>query len=421
MLIEFKVTNFRSFREAQTLSMVASSIAERTESNTFDPNLKGFGRFLRSAVVYGPNAAGKTNLLRALRFMKVAVMTSSGTAPTNKPRHEPFKLAAKSRREPTEFQATFVEGGIRYEYGFSLDAERIRTEWLVEYAHQRGRALFERRYDEKKKDYEWKFSSYLKGNRSTWSASTHQNALFLSTAVTLNSAQLLPVFKWFQHRLVVVVGNTTLNETLTIKMLSDPNTKEKILPFLKEADLGITDFELSREQMPQQAQAVMVQGAQPMFIEQAPGAAHLVKVIFTHASTEEGEQAQFNFEDESSGTQQFFRSVGAWLNVLTNGEVLLVDEIDASLHPLLTKFLVDKFHSDENPKNAQLIFNTHSTALLDQDIFRRDQIWFVEKDRAGASTLYPLTDFKPRAEEALERGYLKGRYGALPILGGRPQ
>jgi AAA15 family ATPase/GTPase len=155
-------------------------------------------------------------------------------------------------------------------------------------------------------------------------------------------------------------------------------------------------------------------------IEHVPGKMqpNLVKVTLAHSSDDGKQQVGLDLAEESSGTQVLFRSAGAWLNVFANGEILLVDEIDASLHPLLTKFLIEKFHSDvTNPNNAQLLFSTHNTFVLDQAIFRRDQIWFVDKGRDGASKIFPLTDFKPRNDEVLENWYIRGRYGALPILG----
>jgi uncharacterized protein len=234
----------------------------------------------------------------------------------------------------------------------------------------------------------------------------------------LNSKQLLPVFEWFQKRLVVIVGVTTLNPVLTLQLLRQLNGKQQLLPFLQEADLGIADLEIKREPIP--SNAILVQPSP--IIEQVPGdlTPSLVKVTFTHMS-DMNEPVDLDLVEESSGTQVLFRSAGAWLNVFANGEVLLFDEIDTSLHPLLIRYLVTRFHSGEtNPNNAQLIFTTHNTSLLDQEIFRRDQIWFVDKIRDGSSRLYPLTDFKPRNDEVLERWYMRGRYGALPLLDEMP-
>jgi AAA15 family ATPase/GTPase len=412
MLIEFQVENFRSFRGRQTLSMVASPATEHP-NNTFDSGLKGFDRFLRSAAVYGPNAAGKTNLLRGLQFVQERVINSANTS--SQYRYDPFKFSSSTRLAPSEFQVSFVQYGIRYEYGFRMGSRRIEQEWLIEYVHQRGRMMFERRYDPRSDKSEWKFSSYLKGQRSTWSEATRPDALFLSTAIQLNSEQLGTVFEWFQKRLVVIVGPTTLNQSLTLQLLEDPSFKERLLPFLREADLNITDVQVEREQVP--AGGVLL-GTSPPMIHIQGNAPSMVKVTLSHSTDNSDESVGLDFNEESHGTKTLFMTAGAWLNVMSNGEVLLVDEIDTSLHPLLVRFLIQRFHSDKtNPRNAQLIFTTHNTSLLDQEeLFRRDQIWFVEKERDGASKLYPLTDFKPRNDEVLEKWYMRGRYGALPIL-----
>jgi uncharacterized protein len=416
MLIEFKVTNFRSFRATQIFSMVAGSFPEHKNSNTFDSRLLGFGRFLRSSVVYGPNAAGKTNLLRALQFMQELVVNSASAPPATPLRYSPFKFAKSTRNAPSEFQISFVQNGIRYEYGLSMDATRIHDEWLIEYVNPRGRAIFERKYDKKSQEYQWKFSSFLKGQRSVWSEATRKEVLFLSTATQLNSKQLLPVFEWFQKRLIVIVGVTTLNPILTLELLDRPDGKEKLLPFLREADLGIAGIEIRREALPVGSGAMMIVGSP--ILEQKPGSTTptLVKIAFSHLGDDK-KPLDLDLVDESAGTQVLFRSAGAWLNVFENGEVLLFDELETSLHPKLVRFLVAKFHSKTtNPNNAQLIFSTQNTSLLDQELFRRDQVWFVDKNRDGESTLYPLTDFKPRNDEVLERWYMRGRYGALPIL-----
>jgi hypothetical protein len=414
MLIEFKVANFRSFRACQTLSMVASSLSEHTDTNTFDPKLAGFSRFLRTSVIYGPNAAGKTNLLRALQFVQSLVINSASAKPGSPPPYAPFLFAKPSHAAPSQFQITFVQEGVRYEYGLWISPVRIQKEWLIEYVNPRGRVIFEREFDENSNDYKWQFSKYFKGQRATWSTSTLPNALFLSVAVQLNSKQLLPVFEWFQKRLVVIVGAAQMNPTLTLQLLDKPGGKEKVLPFLREADFGISGVEMKREPMPTGASAMLVVGS----LEQQPGmpTPTLVKISFSHQSDEQ-EPISLDFSEESAGTQLLFRTAGAWLNVFENGEVLLFDEIDTSLHPNLTEFLIKQFHSKVgNPNNAQLIFSTHNISLLDQEIFRRDQIWFVDKSTDKASKLYPLTDFKPRNDEAVGRWYRRGRYGALPVL-----
>lgn len=414
MLIEFSVTNFRSFRERQTLSMVASRLTEHAETSTFDSGLAGFDRLLATTALYGPNASGKTNLLRALQLMQQTVLTSAANNLGLREWRTPFKFDAGSRSSPTVFEITFAQGEVRYDYGFACDDERIVHEWLIEYVKPRGRVLFERTYDAKARAEDWQFSSFLKGQRAVWKESTRPNALFLSTAVQLNARQLAPIVDWFREKLSVIAGPMSLNPVHTSQLLQQPDGKAKLLPFLQEADLDITDVQLRRD--PISGQAVI---GPVMAIEQGPEGAWALRASFTHPSLDGGDPVALDFADESHGTQVLFQAAGAWLKVLAEGEVILFDELETSLHPLIIRYLVEQFHSPlANPRHAQLIFSTHNTSLLDMDIFRRDQIWFLERGQKAASRLYPLTDFKPRQGEALERGYLRGRYGALPVVSG---
>ena len=417
MLIEFQVENFRSFRERQVFSMVASHFAEHRDSNTFSAAIKGFDPLVRTAVIYGANASGKTNLLLAMNFMKNFVATSA--AVTAAYPFSPFKLAKKCAKRPSHFQIAFVQDAMRYEYGFSMGAAHIEKEWLVEYAHvgkrARGRAMFERTWNGAGKKFDWKFSTFLKGQKDVWAKATRPNALFLSTAIQLNGTQLQPVFDWFLKKLVVIVGPITLNESLTLSLLDHPDGREKLLPFLREADLGIADVHIKKEPIP--AGGALVLNKAPL-LQASPqtNAAHVVTVTMSHIA-ENNEGIGIDLSEESTGTQLLFKTAGAWLNVLANGEILVLDEIDSNMHPALLKFLIDRFHSAKtNPNNAQLICSTHNTSILQKSMFRRDQIWFVEKGRDGASKVYPLTDFNPRSDESFERAYMRGQYGAQPIL-----
>jgi len=415
MLIEFKVTNFRSFRETQTFSMVAGAFTQHLKTHTFDTKLPEVGRLLRSSAVYGPNAAGKTNILRILQFMQGFVLSSTATPPGSSLPYTPFRFSTDSRNAPSKFEVTFLQNGIRYEYGFSLDEKRIHDEWLIEYINPRGRELFKREYDNKTKTHKWKFSTFLKGKRALWSDSTRPEELFLSKVIlNFNNQQLLPIFEWFQKRLVIIVGAATMNPTLTLNLMEQPNGKSRILPFIQEADPSIVDFTVSRESITPGAAFL----PSASFVHQPAGQQlpSLVKISLSHRS-DDAENSGIDLFEESSGLQILFRSAGAWLNVFDNAEVLLFDEIDTSLHTLLARYLIGLFNSTKtNKKNAQLIFTTHNISLLNQDLFRRDQIWFTEKNYDGLSTLYPLTDFHPRNDKSLEKDYMLGRYGALPIL-----
>lgn len=410
MLLGFQVTNFRSFRERHALSMVAGSYSEHLGTNTAE--MPGVGRVLRSAVIYGPNAAGKTSVLRALEFMKLAVLNSASTKWTIP--YSPFKLAASTREAPSEFEVSFINEGVKYEYGFAVDGERVVYEWLRAYIRAKARELFSRRYNKKTKESDWKFSIHFKGQRAVWKKSTRENALFLSTAVQLNSAQLAPIFRWFQSRLHIIVGITQLNITLTLKLLGGPEGATHLLPFMRAADPGIAGIDVEREPVP--AGANVIYGPSQI-LEQKPDGSHdLIKVTMSRVA-EDNKTIGFDFGEESSGTRVLFRTAGAWINVLKNGEVLLFDEIDTSLHLNLAEWLIKNFHSNTaNKLNAQLIATTHNVGLMDTDVFRRDQLWFVEKKADNSSELYPLSDFHARNEQNLGKNYLAGKYGALPIL-----
>jgi AAA15 family ATPase/GTPase len=415
MLIEFRVANFRSLRDTQTLSMIAGSGAEHRETHTFSP-LPEFGALLASAALYGPNAAGKTNLLRALQTMQSIVINSASAKPTEPFPYSPFRFSPLSPSAPTEFEVAFIEDGIRYEYGFAFDATRIIRETLIEFRSKKPSRLFDRNYIPKSQEYKWNFAKSFRGNKSVLRAHTRPNALFLSTAVQLNNTQLVPAFLWFQKRLVTIVGATQLNVGLTVQLLSQGNGKERLLPFIQEADPGISDLLFAGEPLPPQVS--LSADVLPLVYQDEPnGPPKIAKVKFSHPVKNTSDFVDLDLSEESGGTQMLLRTGGAWLNVLRNGEILLIDEIDTSLHPILVASLINRFHSDAaNPQHAQLIFTTHNTSILTKRLFRRDQIWFIEKKQDNSSKVYPLSDFSPRKDEDIERWYMRGRYGALPIL-----
>jgi hypothetical protein len=357
-----------------------------------------------------------------MQVVQSFVISSASTTGSAHYPYQPFKLSKATRNAPSEFEITFVQNDTRYEYGFHMGPKIIEKEWLVEHVQSksrtRGRLLFDRTWNKRENKYIWEFGPSFKGERRTWSNSTRAEALFLSTATQLNSLQLRPVFDWFQKKLVVIAGQTTLNQSLSLQIWDQPDGKARLLPFLKEADLGIVDINIEKTALPVSGGVVIGPGIlQP----RAGLPPDVIQVKLSHASDDPKNPIAFDLDDESSGTKILFLTAGAWLNVIGNGEVLLFDEIDTNMHPRLLTFLIQKFHSDStNPSNAQLICSTHNTTLLDREIFRRDQFWFVEKDKVGASKLYPLTDFKPRNDEVIERWYLRGRYGALPVLPLKP-
>lgn len=416
MLIEFSVANFRSLRDRQTLSLAKAKGDELAASNTFKVQAANEYALLRSAALYGPNAGGKSNFLLALNTMKRIVLESA----TSQQRGDklpvtPFRLSNTTLIAPSEFEVMFIVDQVRYQYGFTASAERIHEEWLLAYPKGRPQRWFGRDWNEAKQQYDWELGGNLTGEKQLWQKSTRDNALFLSTAVQLNSEQLQPIYDWFKTTLRL--ANISGWSPGFSAALCEKSEKAQVMDFLRAADLNIEDIIVEKkpfdvkalpDDMPEQLKSAI---AGDMKDKQ------LVDIKTVHKG-DDGQPVTFDFKDESDGTQKLFAFAGPWIDSLAHGYVLFIDELHDNLHPRLVQFLVQLFHSNEtNPRNAQLVFTTHETSILNQDVFRRDQIWFCEKDKHQATVVYPLTDFSPRkGRENLELAYLSGRYGALPYV-----
>jgi len=414
MLVEFRVKNFRSLRDEQVLSLVASTDKTLLDTHALDTGLKAAPHLLKSAVVYGANASGKSNLIKALHYMRGVVQESAALQPDQTfGRLQPFKLDAASGSQPTEFEVTFILDGVRYQYGFAMTSQRIVSEHLLVYKAFKPQRWFERHFDAESGKDLYDFGSGLKGAKNLWEGATRPNALFLSMAVQLNSDTLRPVFDWFANRLVIFNEQSQLSPQFSMKMLKQETQRKAICEFLRAADISIADIEITTKQ----AMVHTINFDLATGKREESASEQLVDEIKFHHVTEHG-KAVFDLADESGGTRNLLFLTGPILDILNKGLTLVVDELDTSLHTLLVQALVRLFHRPEvNTGGAQLIFTTHDTSLLDAyGLFRRDQIWFVEKRPDQSSLLYPLLDFSPRKNEALERGYLQGRYGALPFL-----
>jgi len=422
MIIEFKVTNYRSIKETQTLSMFKSKYYDDLEEkNCFDSGVGGLAKLLRTAVIYGPNAAGKSNLIRAIHFMQSFVLQSHKHQEGWRINVMPFVLSSDSRVKPSEFEVFFIQDGVRYQYGFALNSERVTEEWLLAYPEGKQQRWFQRLYDEKTQKDSWYFGSKFVGRKQLWQDSTRKNALFLSTAIQLNNEQLKPVFEWFRNRLAVILPPHNINLNFSINKCASEEGKAKIMEFMNAADLSISGINIELKKIPIPISPEVLPPNIPQELKE-----RMVKdlhekgvplIRFQHLD-DKNEPVFFGFEDESDGTKKLFAFAGPWLDVMEKGRVLFIDELDTSLHPLLVRYLIETFHdSKTNPHNAQLIFITHNTSLLDVELFRRDQVWFMEKNQKNATTMYPLSDFRARKKEAIEKRYLQGRYGALPFIG----
>jgi len=419
MLLCFRAINARSFREKTELSLLATRMSDESVVRKVPWRQKGQSiGVLPAAGIFGANASGKSNLLRAMRDMRTHVVSSfrQGTRDSRMPNWS-FRLGKDQGKSPTTYEVDLVLDGIRHEYGFQLDSSRVLSEWACRYPHGREALLFRREQDE---------VELPSGQRAKAQATLgilRSNALFLSAAAAADHPTFLPLFAWFQRNLIFAdVQTRTARQALTAELLDRDDQRQQVLELLREADLGITGVE-KRELDPEIRD-------------------HLMRVSGVLRGEEDNTKAQVNVEfddfevrlvhqagsdrmelspgEESLGTLVWFGMIGPVLEALRDGTVLLADELDASLHPTLVYVLVALFQSKRsNPRRAQLIFNSHDLTLMgDSSEHRlgRDQIWFTEKDEDGGTHLYPLIDHEPRKGEAIGRRYLAGRYGATPIV-----
>jgi len=419
MIIEFTFSNYRSFKDPTTLSMVAANITSEDKSVdqnnliSVNPNLQ----LLNSSVIYGKNASGKSNLVSAISFMREMVLNSSRETQADEPIDiDIFRLSSETEGKPASFEMVFLIDEKKYRYGFETTPEKILKEWLYVTPTIKPARLFYREGEM----LEINPRSFREGRGLE--QRTRPNALFLSVVAQFNGPTSQKVQSWFK-RLGVISGLSDLEyQSYTEnKFMNDPKRQEDIKRFVCSLDLDIEDIhgeKLDRETIPLPPN--MPDELKTLF-KKSPG--EIVVLHTAHKKYDQdlnviGTENLLLDEDESEGTKKLFYLSGPILDTLTNGRVMVVDEMEARMHPLITKAIINLFKKNNgNINNSQLIFTTHDTSLLDKSLFRRDQIWFTEKDRYGNSNLYSLVEFKPRNDSSFEKDYLRGRYGGIPYPG----
>jgi AAA15 family ATPase/GTPase len=440
MLIEFKVANYRSIHAEQTLSMVASNCSDELPQNLIPcdlPGMKGT-RLVKAIALYGANASGKSNVLAAMRFfaefVRDSAMKLQPGAPTGT---QPFKLDPASLHEPSKFEITAVINGVRTVYGLELTRERVTSEYLVAYPKGRPQVWFERDWNAEGKKYDWSKSSVHFKLDAALRERTRENAAFVSVGASFNQAQLVAAYTFITEKFYFLdvpknvfsasapdctPWNTAalLTAIKEVEKNAEPNKsghllKNVIMQMMTNADLGISGAD-AEELDPDIDELWPNHDAETKLIIQKnlqEGNYKSWRVTFEHDGSGK-ESVPFDIKEESVGTQRYFSLLGYVLDMLVKSRLLIMDEIESSLNPQLVRALVESaLHISQQ---SQLIFTTHNPLLLDQTLFRRDQIWFTEKDRAGATRLYPLTDYQPRKDESLVKGYLAGRYGGIPFI-----
>jgi len=423
VLLNFRASNYRSFRDEFEFSLLASRVAESEVVREVEWNSSGSKvSVLPAAILYGANASGKSNLLKALSFMRHVVLGSfrHGTEASSLP-HHPYVLSDKSKKAPSRFEIELVLDGVRHLYGFTSDSTAVREETWYWWPNGRRTMLLERDGDS---------VSLGTSNRSKSASAVGEilrdNALYLSTAAALGHPLANDLFAWFTRNLMLAEQDSRASRQIrTVELLQDEEGKRKVLDLIRAADLGIVDAETNPPdpELLERFNTFLREflGEKVVRDSESELREEMLSTVRLHHESDDG-VVVIDAESESLGTHVWLGLVGPLLDALENGAVFLADELDSSLHPSLVREVVRLFQNPKsNPNRAQLIANSHDVSLLDiaEDgtrLLGRDQCWIAEKGSNGVSRLYPLTDFDPRKEESIARRYLKGRYGGLPIV-----
>lgn len=414
MLLEFTLKNFLSIKDEITLSMVASKDSSHEDNVlSYDDGKKNA---LKSIIIYGANASGKSNILKAMDFVHNFIKYSHEMQQgVNIPRI-PFKLDRNCLNEPSEFNIIFIQDGIKYAYGFSTTEEEVIDEYLYYYPNGRQSIIFERENVD-----QYKFNADKERQIEIKNKFHSKNKLFLCTESLWEYEKVIPPFKWLSQKLKILLEHENLESYTGMQLSKDENIKPVIMKYLRKADLDIYDLNVSSyDDLSSLHYAKNLPDKIKEEISSVIKNKKILDIKTTHKGLNENQETvdvEFELKEESSGTRKFFGLLGPWIDVLSNGYTIAIDELDIRLHPLLTKTLIDIFQNPKiNNKGAQLIFTTHNTNLLNQELFRRDQIWFTEKKENGSTDIYSLNDFSVRKDENIEKGYLKGKYGAIPFI-----
>ncbi len=403
MLIRFSFKNFKSFKDENCLDMEATSLKEHEYNVAKIDN----GEYLKVSAIYGANASGKTNVLQAFDYMKKRILVSDDSK-KNSPIDEENIYSFMINDEPIALEVEILAKNNKiYKYGFEVLKNKIVSEWLFEKRVNKFYSIFERNNNN---------VQIMKVKNKLFDlTNVDDTSLFLKSfrSIDKSNEDFGNVYDWFVNSTYLDLGNPNferfINNRISLKILSDENYRKELLKFIKTFDSGIEEIKTT-----------------PDSIEAVKSNNGIIDIEVIHKG-ENGELKALPFYLESNGTRKMFHLFDFFMDALKNGMVLFIDELDAKLHPLLTRYIINLFHNSETNKgNGQLIYSTHDTVNLNKETFRRDEIWFAEKDKDGISEIYALSDYileddknvgkKVRNDATYNKDYLTGRYGAIPVL-----
>lgn len=440
MLIRFGVSNHRSIRGYQELLLSASKQISRKGLTIPVPTLRE--SIVPVVALFGPNAAGKSNLIDALDEIQRAIVKShTGLGAADSIPRDPFRLDSTAESESTQFDCTFTvaESGVGgrpsqeiegvYEYGFEYTATEFRREWLyrmVRKERQSTQILFERETVDGQ--VQVAVGSHMRGANKTIASMTRPNSLFLSAAAQNNHPILTNLYRYFSHHWRVILREGTMEDEEIAERLTNYQHIDLLLQLIRQADVGISAIDVEEEEAEEKqlgfardlAQIVSkhfgdTDNSSDLRDSMIDQLRHRKRLRFIHSSAD-GELSRFNYRRESKGTRALISLLVPALDALSTGSLLVIDELDTSLHPDLARAFVSLFNRESsNPHGAQLVFSTHDVTLLDSDLIGQDQVWITDKDADGTSRFTPLTDFKLRSRDDIERAYRLGRLGGVPI------
>lgn len=413
MIIYFKVGNFKSINEPITINFNASSINEHFQSNVIEFNKTDL---LKTIMMYGHNASGKSKILDALIYFKSFINNSATERELGDGiKIEPFKLLNESSKKPSFFEMSFFVGKTKYRYGFEADSKKIHKEWLLEIKVTKDIPLFLRIDQEIKIDHK-KFE-----NSELLDKKTRDNALFLSVAAQWNVKKAQLIDNWISSIFVVHGINDREHREITLNLLKDKKYNKIIKKFIQKADLGINnieaiDFPVKFDDFKDKVPDELKEAFKIRLEKKTPQVILTTHSVYDINNEVISEETFLLDRDESEGTKKYFNIIGLIVSAIIENRIVIIDEFDARLHTLLSKAIIKLFNSDKIESKAQLLIASHDTALLDRELLRRDQIYFIEKSYNGSTKAISLVEYKVRKESPYDKNYLDGKYGGIPFI-----